>query len=115
MIYGRIIHNIYLQYMFFSRTNFGSFFVLFTFIVKNSGAYMEKRFSGIRAVILQGMSIGSLDLTLNQWGHKVRYRDLTFVSTKRGQNTMKIISCVYLGWHRGRNTSIVHRRRVQES
>ncbi|KAL4569678.1 hypothetical protein LXL04_025320 [Taraxacum kok-saghyz] len=37
----------------------------------NSGAYMEKRFSGIRTVILQGMSSGSLDLTLNQWGHKV--------------------------------------------
>ncbi|CAI9275733.1 unnamed protein product [Lactuca saligna] len=37
----------------------------------NSGAYMEKRFSGIRAVILQGMSSGSLDLTLNQWAHKV--------------------------------------------
>ncbi|KAJ0844552.1 putative beta-galactosidase [Helianthus annuus] len=37
----------------------------------NSGAYMEKRFSGIRAVMLQGMSCGTLDITLNQWGHKV--------------------------------------------
>ncbi|KAI7737648.1 hypothetical protein M8C21_001781, partial [Ambrosia artemisiifolia] len=37
----------------------------------NSGAYMEKRFSGIRAVMLQGMSSGTLDITLNQWGHKI--------------------------------------------
>ncbi|XP_076936919.1 beta-galactosidase 14-like, partial [Bidens hawaiensis] len=37
----------------------------------NSGAYMEKRFAGIRAVILQGMSTGTLDITLNQWGHRV--------------------------------------------
>ncbi|KAD7478906.1 hypothetical protein R6Q59_005280 [Mikania micrantha] len=37
----------------------------------NNGAYMEKRFSGIRAVMLQGMNSGTLDITLNQWGHKV--------------------------------------------
>ncbi|KAK1422984.1 hypothetical protein QVD17_18277 [Tagetes erecta] len=37
----------------------------------NSGAYMEKRFSGIRAVMLQGMNSGTLDITLNQWNHKV--------------------------------------------
>ncbi|PWA50766.1 beta-galactosidase 14 [Artemisia annua] len=39
----------------------------------NSGAYMEKRFSGIRAVMLQGMSSGSLDISLNQWGHKTNF------------------------------------------
>ncbi|MCD9642803.1 beta-galactosidase [Datura stramonium] len=37
----------------------------------NSGAYMEKRFAGPRGITLQGLMAGTLDVTLNNWGHKV--------------------------------------------
>ncbi|PSS29520.1 Beta-galactosidase [Actinidia chinensis var. chinensis] len=37
----------------------------------NSGAYMEKRFAGPRAVTIQGLNAGTLDVTLNTWGHEV--------------------------------------------
>ncbi|CAK9144920.1 unnamed protein product [Ilex paraguariensis] len=37
----------------------------------NSGAYMEKRFAGPRAVTIQGLMAGTLDVTLNYWGHQV--------------------------------------------
>lgn len=37
----------------------------------NSGAYMEKRFAGPRAVTIQGLMAGTLDITLNNWGHEV--------------------------------------------
>ncbi|KAK3028490.1 hypothetical protein RJ639_040059 [Escallonia herrerae] len=37
----------------------------------NSGAYMEKRFAGVRAVTIQGLNAGTLDVTLNYWGHQV--------------------------------------------
>ncbi|KAM3344125.1 beta-galactosidase 13 isoform X1 [Capsicum galapagoense] len=37
----------------------------------NSGAYMEKRFAGPRGVTIQGLMAGTLDITQNNWGHKV--------------------------------------------
>ncbi|CAI9104745.1 OLC1v1003486C1 [Oldenlandia corymbosa var. corymbosa] len=37
----------------------------------NSGAYMEKRFAGPRAVTLQGLMSGTLDITMNNWAHQV--------------------------------------------
>ncbi|GAA0140504.1 galactosidase [Lithospermum erythrorhizon] len=37
----------------------------------NSGAYMEKRFAGPRAVTIQGLMAGTLDITQNNWGHEV--------------------------------------------
>lgn len=37
----------------------------------NSGAYMEKRFAGPRAVTLQGLMSGTLDVTMNTWAHQV--------------------------------------------
>ncbi|KAJ7944137.1 Beta-galactosidase [Quillaja saponaria] len=37
----------------------------------DSGAYMEHRFAGLHAVSLLGLNTGTLDLTLNGWGHKV--------------------------------------------
>ncbi|PIN10486.1 Beta-galactosidase [Handroanthus impetiginosus] len=37
----------------------------------NSGAYMEKRFAGPRAVTLEGLMSGTLDITDNQWGQQV--------------------------------------------
>ncbi|KAK9064472.1 hypothetical protein SSX86_015854 [Deinandra increscens subsp. villosa] len=56
----------------------------------NSGAYMEKRFSGIRAVMLQGMSSGTLDITLNQWGHKVGSEgELLRLFTEEGSKKVK--------------------------
>lgn len=32
---------------------------------------MEKRFAGPRGVTLQGLMAGTLDITLNVWGHEV--------------------------------------------
>ncbi|XP_052184799.1 beta-galactosidase 13-like [Diospyros lotus] len=37
----------------------------------DSGAYMEKRYAGPRAVTIQGLSAGTLDLTYNHWKHMV--------------------------------------------
>ncbi|XP_019071397.1 beta-galactosidase 13-like isoform X2 [Solanum lycopersicum] len=37
----------------------------------NSGAYMEKRFAGPRAITIQGLMAGTLDITQNNWGHEV--------------------------------------------
>uniref|UniRef100_A0A5B7B076 Beta-galactosidase n=1 Tax=Davidia involucrata TaxID=16924 RepID=A0A5B7B076_DAVIN len=37
----------------------------------DSGAYMEHRFAGVRAVSIQGLNAGTLDVTLNQWAHEV--------------------------------------------
>ncbi|XP_060176196.1 beta-galactosidase 13-like [Lycium barbarum] len=37
----------------------------------NSGAYMEKRFAGPRGITIQGLMAGTLDVTLNNWGHEV--------------------------------------------
>ncbi|VFQ78401.1 unnamed protein product [Cuscuta campestris] len=37
----------------------------------NSGAYMEKRFAGPRAVTLQGLMSGTLDISMNSWAHSV--------------------------------------------
>ncbi|CAH9100904.1 unnamed protein product [Cuscuta europaea] len=37
----------------------------------NSGAYMEKRYAGPRAVTLQGLMDGTLDITMNAWSHSV--------------------------------------------
>ena len=39
--------------------------------MKDNGAYMEKRYAGVRAVMIQGLNAGTLDLTLNNWGHEV--------------------------------------------
>ncbi|KAL7002544.1 hypothetical protein U1Q18_003695 [Sarracenia purpurea var. burkii] len=32
---------------------------------------MEKRYAGIRAITIQGLNAGTLDITLNTWGHEV--------------------------------------------
>ncbi|KAJ4966201.1 hypothetical protein NE237_018050 [Protea cynaroides] len=37
----------------------------------DSGVYLEKRFAGIRNVLIQGLNTGTIDLTQNGWGHKV--------------------------------------------
>ncbi|XP_056169560.1 beta-galactosidase 11-like [Syzygium oleosum] len=37
----------------------------------DSGAYMEHRFAGPRLVTILGLNTGTLDLTLNGWGHQV--------------------------------------------
>ncbi|KAK4437634.1 Beta-galactosidase 13 [Sesamum alatum] len=36
----------------------------------NSGAYMEKRFAGPRAITIQGLMAGTLDITRNYWGQE---------------------------------------------
>ncbi|CAA2991953.1 beta-galactosidase 13-like [Olea europaea subsp. europaea] len=41
------------------------------FRMKNSGAYMEKRFAGPRGITIQGLMSGTLDITMNNWGHQV--------------------------------------------
>ncbi|XP_057966485.1 beta-galactosidase 11-like [Malania oleifera] len=37
----------------------------------DSGAYMEHRYAGPRAISILGLNTGTLDLTLNGWGHQV--------------------------------------------
>ncbi|KAG9442709.1 hypothetical protein H6P81_018563 [Aristolochia fimbriata] len=37
----------------------------------DSGAYMERKIAGVHQVRIQGLNTGTLDLSLNQWGHKV--------------------------------------------
>ncbi|XP_068645354.1 beta-galactosidase 13-like [Aristolochia californica] len=37
----------------------------------DSGAYMERKIAGIHQVRIQGLNTGTLDLSLNDWGHKV--------------------------------------------
>ncbi|KAE8008752.1 hypothetical protein FH972_005235 [Carpinus fangiana] len=37
----------------------------------DSGAYMEHRFAGPRAITILGLNTGTLDLTMNGWGHQV--------------------------------------------
>ncbi|KAK4405351.1 Beta-galactosidase 13 [Sesamum angolense] len=39
----------------------------------NSGAYMEKRFAGPRAVTLEGLMSGTLDITNNKWGQQTYF------------------------------------------
>jgi hypothetical protein len=44
--------------------------------MKDSGAYMEHRFAGPRAVTVLGLNTGTLDLTINGWGHQVPMNSL---------------------------------------
>jgi len=37
----------------------------------DSGAYMEHRYAGPRAITVLGLNTGTLDLTVNGWGHQV--------------------------------------------
>lgn len=39
--------------------------------MQNSGAHMEKRWTGPDALIIKGLNTGTLDLTRNNWGHEV--------------------------------------------
>lgn len=38
---------------------------------------MEKRYAGVRAVTVQGLNAGTLDLTSNKWGHEVLIKFLS--------------------------------------
>ena len=52
---------------------------------------MEKRFAGPRAVTIQGLNAGTLDVTLNTWGHEVHmsflYRIAFCLSTNKRAHT----------------------------
>lgn len=37
----------------------------------DSGSYLERRYAGVRGVTIQGLNTGTLDITLNNWGHQV--------------------------------------------
>ncbi|KAL1541165.1 beta-galactosidase 13-like isoform X2 [Salvia divinorum] len=37
----------------------------------NSGAYMEKRFAGPKAILIQGLMSGTLDISRNEWAQQV--------------------------------------------
>lgn len=37
----------------------------------DSGPYMERRFAGPRSITILGLNTGTLDLTINGWGHQV--------------------------------------------
>ncbi|KAL0386870.1 UNVERIFIED_CONTAM: Beta-galactosidase 14 [Sesamum radiatum] len=56
----------------------------------NSGAYMEKRFAGPRAVTLEGLMSGTLDITNNKWGQQVGINgEKVPVYTEEGAKTVK--------------------------
>ncbi|KAL2231696.1 UNVERIFIED_CONTAM: Beta-galactosidase 13 [Sesamum indicum] len=56
----------------------------------NSGAYMEKRFAGPRAVTLEGLMSGTLDITNNNWGQQVGVNgEKVPVYTEEGAKTVK--------------------------
>lgn len=38
---------------------------------QDSGAYMEHRFAGPKSITLLGLNTGTIDLTVNGWGHQV--------------------------------------------
>lgn len=52
---------------------------------------MEKRFAGPRAVTLQGLNAGTLDVTNNNWGHEVHmsfvYQTALCLSTHASAHT----------------------------
>lgn len=39
--------------------------------MKDSGAYLEHRLSGVHTVVIQGLNAGTLDLSQNLWRHQV--------------------------------------------
>lgn len=51
--------------------------ILLTFlsIQKDSGSYMERRYTGIRTVELLGLGTGNLDISFNGWHHTVKIKD----------------------------------------
>ncbi|KAI8025515.1 Beta-galactosidase 13 [Camellia lanceoleosa] len=56
----------------------------------NSGANMEKRFAGVRAVTIQGLNAGTLDVTNNYWGHEVGIKgEKLQVYTEEGLSKVK--------------------------
>ncbi|KAE9447372.1 hypothetical protein C3L33_20719, partial [Rhododendron williamsianum] len=56
----------------------------------NSGANMEKRFAGPRAITIQGLNAGTLDVTLNNWGHEVGVKgEKLELQTEEGSQKVK--------------------------
>lgn len=56
----------------------------------NSGAYMEKRFAGPRAVTLEGLMSGNLDITDNYWGQQVGVNGENMeIYTEEGSNKVE--------------------------
>lgn len=45
----------------------------FKLIFQNSGAYMEKRFAGPKAILIQGLMSGTLDISTNEWAQQVTF------------------------------------------
>ncbi|KAK1305346.1 Beta-galactosidase 11 [Acorus calamus] len=46
-------------------------FLAMTVGLPDSGAYLEHRLAGIHTVAIQGLMTGTLDLSVNEWGHQV--------------------------------------------
>ncbi|GMY05449.1 beta-galactosidase 13-like [Fagus crenata] len=56
----------------------------------DSGAYMEHRFAGPRAVTVLGLNTGTVDLTVNGWGHQVGLQGEKFhVYTQSGSHRIQ--------------------------
>ncbi|KAL8556439.1 hypothetical protein ACS0TY_004040 [Phlomoides rotata] len=56
----------------------------------NSGAYMERRFAGPRAITLEGLMAGNLDITFNHWGQQVGvYGERMRIFTEEGSKKVK--------------------------
>ncbi|XAR72703.1 Beta-galactosidase [Bertholletia excelsa] len=56
----------------------------------NSGAYMERRFAGVRGVTIQGMMAGTLDVTENTWAQEVGVKgEKSWFFTEEGSKTVQ--------------------------
>ncbi|KAL6531894.1 hypothetical protein OROMI_028257 [Orobanche minor] len=59
----------------------------------NSGAYMEKRFAGPRAVTLESLMSGNIDITRNYWGQQVGVKgEHMELYTEEGSHKVKWVS-----------------------
>ncbi|KAL5752456.1 hypothetical protein ACOSQ2_022963 [Xanthoceras sorbifolium] len=54
------------------------------------GIYLERMYAGVRSVSIQGLNLGTLDLTNNGWGHQVGLEgEKLRVYTQEGSNRVK--------------------------
>lgn len=69
----------------------------FSLQVKDSGPYVERRFAGPRSVTILGLNTGTLDLTVNGWGHLVGMEgERKKLYTKEGKSKVEK-GCSYSG------------------
>ncbi|KAK6282884.1 hypothetical protein POUND7_016709 [Theobroma cacao] len=71
----------------------------------DSGAYMEHRFAGPRSITILGLNTGTLDLSVNGWGHQVGLNgEKKKIYTEKGSTKVewrKLSESPALTWYKG--------------